>query len=79
MLRNGRSSASTTAFQIVLGGDFNLVPIEPMVLVEARVFGCNHGMLEIGRDLAERNEFIAFVIRSVVSPGLLAALDVHRG
>jgi hypothetical protein len=48
-------------------------------LVEARVFGCNHGMLEIGRDLAERNEFIAFVIRSVVSPGLQAALDVHRG
>jgi len=36
-------------------------------------------VLEIGRDLAERNEFVAFVIRRVVNPGLQAALGVHRG
>jgi hypothetical protein len=36
-------------------------------------------VLEIGRDLAERNEFVAFAIRRVVNPGLQAALDVHRG
>jgi len=36
-------------------------------------------VLEIGRDLAERDEFVAFVIRSVVNPGLQAALDVYRG
>jgi hypothetical protein len=34
-------------------------------------------VLEIGRDLAERNEFVAFAIRRVVNPGLQAALDLH--
>jgi len=57
----------------------DLVPIEAMVLVEARVLGGDHGVLQMGRDLAERKEFIAFVIRSAVSPGLQAALDVHGG
>jgi hypothetical protein len=55
------------------------VPIEAMVLVEARVLRGDDSVLEIGRDLAERNEFVAFVIRRVVNPGLQAALDVHRG
>jgi len=50
-----------------------------MVLVEARVLRRDYSVLEIGRDLAERNEFVAFVIRSMVNPGLQAALDVHRG
>jgi hypothetical protein len=36
-------------------------------------------MLEIERDLAERNEFVAFSIRRVVNPGLHAALHVHHG
>jgi hypothetical protein len=36
-------------------------------------------VLEIGRDLAEWNEFVAFAIRRVVNPCLQAALDVHRG
>jgi hypothetical protein len=50
-----------------------------MVLVEACVLRCDYCVLEIGRDLAERNEFVVFMIRSVVNPGLQAALDVHRG
>jgi hypothetical protein len=50
-----------------------------MVLVEAGVLRGDYSVLEIGRDLAERNEFVAFVIWSVVYPGLQAALDVHRG
>jgi hypothetical protein len=50
-----------------------------MVLVEVRVLGGDYTVLEIGRDLAERNEFVAFAIRRVVNPGLQAALDVHRG
>src|SRR5208282_1212442 len=79
LLRNGGSSASATAFQIVFGSDLDLVPIEPMVLVEARVLRGDNSVLEIGRDLAERNEFVAFAIRSVVNPGLQAALEVHRG
>jgi hypothetical protein len=79
LLRDGGSSASATAFQIVFGGDLDLMPIEPVVLVEARVLRRNYGVLEIGRDLPERNEFVAFVIRTVVNPGLQAPLDVHRG
>src|SRR5258708_12615 len=50
-----------------------------MVLVEMRVLCGDYSVLEIGRDLAERNEFVAFAIRLVVNPGLQAALDVHRG
>jgi hypothetical protein len=50
-----------------------------MVLVEVRVLCGDYSVLEIGRDLAERNEFVAFAIRRVVNPGLQAALDVHRG
>jgi hypothetical protein len=50
-----------------------------MVLVEARVLRGDYCVLEIGRDLAERNEFVALVIRSVMNPGLQAALDVHCG
>jgi hypothetical protein len=79
LLRKGGRSASAAAFQIIFGSDFDLVPIEPMVLVEARVLRGDHSMLEIGRDFAERNEFVAGVIRSVVNPGLQLALDVHRG
>ena len=79
LLRNGGSSASAIAFQIVLGSDLDLVPIESMVLVEVRVLCGDYSVLEIGRDLAERNEFVAFAIRRVVNPGLQAALDVHRG
>jgi hypothetical protein len=79
VLRNGGSSASAAAFQIVFGSDLDLVPIEPMVLVEACVLRGDDGMLQIGRDLAERNELVAFAIRRVVKPGLQAALRVHRG
>jgi hypothetical protein len=50
-----------------------------MVLVEVRVLCGDYSVLEIGRDLAERNEFVVFVIRSVVNPGLQPALDMHRG
>jgi hypothetical protein len=79
LLRNSGSSASTIAFQIVLGGDLDLVPIESMVLVEVRVLRGDYSVLEIGRNLAERNEFVVLVIRRVVNPGLQSALDVHRG
>ena len=79
MLRNGGSSATAAAFQIVFGGDFDLVPIEAMVLVEARVLGGDYRVLEIELDLVERNEFVAFVIGSAVNPGLQPALEVHRG
>ena len=79
MLRNGGSSARAIAFQIVFGSDLDLLPIEPMVLVEPRVLGSDYSVLEIWRDLDEWNEFVAFVVRSVVNPGLQVALDVHRG
>jgi len=49
------------------------------VLVEARVFRGDDSMLEIGRDLTQRNEFVSFVIGRVVNPGLQASLRVHGG
>jgi hypothetical protein len=78
LLRNGGSSASAFAVQVLLGSNLDLVPIESMVLVEVRVLSGDYSMLEIGRDLAERNEFVLFAIRLVETPGLQAALDVHR-
>jgi hypothetical protein len=78
LLRNGGSSARAFAFHIFLGCDFNLVPVEAMVLVEARILGGDYSVLEVGRDLAERNEGVAFAIRLVVYPGLHAPLDVYR-
>jgi hypothetical protein len=50
-----------------------------MVPVEVRVLCGDYSVLEISRDLAERNEFVAFAMRRVVNRGLQAALDVHRG
>jgi len=44
------------------------VPIESMVLVEARVFRGDDSVLKIERDLAERDEFVSFVIRRAVNP-----------
>jgi hypothetical protein len=79
LLRKGGPSANATAFNIVFGSDFDCVPIKPMVLVEARVLRGNDGVLQIGRDLAERNECVAFVARRVVYPGLQAALDMYGG
>ena len=78
LLRNGGSSASALTVQIFLGSNLDLVPIESMVLVEVRVLGGDYSVLEIGRDLAERNEFVLFAIWLVETPGLQAALDVHR-
>ena len=79
LLRQGGPSANTAAFHIAFGSDLHRVPIESMMLVEARVFGGDDRMLEIGRDLTQRNEFVLLVIRRVVNPGLQAALQVHRG
>ncbi len=60
--------ASAITLQIVFGSDLDLLPIESMVLVEARVLCGNHSVLEIGRDLAERNKLIAFAIWRVMNP-----------
>jgi hypothetical protein len=49
------------------------------VLVEARVFSGDHGVLEVGRDLAEGNEFVVLVVGRAVDEGLEAALDVDSG
>ena len=65
-------------FQIVFGGDLNLVPIEPVVLVKACVLRGDYSVLEIERDLAERNELVVFVIRRAVNLGLQPALHMHR-
>src|ERR1700722_3082743 len=79
LLRKGGPTANAAAFHIVFSSDFHRVPIESMMVVEARVFRGDDRMLEIGRDLAQRNEFVSFMIRRVVNPRLQAALHVHRG
>jgi hypothetical protein len=62
LLRNTGSSASAIAFQIVFGRNLDPVPIESIVLVEVRVLCGDYSVLMLGRDLAERNEFVAFAI-----------------
>jgi hypothetical protein len=49
------------------------------MLIEALVFGGDHRVLKIGRDLAERDEFVARVVGSAVSPALKLALHLYRG
>ena len=79
LLGNSGAAADASTFEIVFGGDLNGLPIEAVMLVEACVFGGNGSMLKIGADLAEGNEVVMIVIRSVVNPGLHAALDVDGG
>jgi hypothetical protein len=55
----------------------DLVPIEAMMLVEARVFRGDDGVLKIGRDLTQRNKFVAFAIGRAVDPGLQVTLGLH--
>src|SRR5262249_58550264 len=75
----GGPATNAAAIQIVFSSDLHRLPIESMMLVEARVFRGDDRMLEIGRDLAQRNEFVSFAIRLVVKPRLKAALHVHHG
>jgi len=79
LLREGGTSANAATFHILFGGELDRMPIEAMVLVETRVLSGDYSVLEIGRYLAEPNEFVAFLIRRAMNPGLHAALDVHRG
>src|SRR6185312_16959599 len=55
------------------------MPIESVVLVEARVLRGNDSMLKVGRNLIKRNKFVAIAIRRTVSPGLQVSLNVYRG
>ena len=79
LLGEGGASAKATAFHVVFRSDLDRLPIESVMLVEARVFRGDDGMLEIERDLAEGNEFVSLMIRRVLKPGLEAALHLHRG
>src|SRR5277367_4473845 len=77
LLGKGRGSTAATAFPIVVGSDLDFVPIEAMVLVETRIFRGYDRVLKIGRDLTERNKFIALAIGRLVNPGLQATLGLH--
>ena len=79
LLGEGGAAAKAAAFHIVFGGDLDGVPIEAVMLVKAGVFGSDDGVLEIGGNLAKRNEIVALVIGGVVNPRLEAALEVHGG
>ena len=79
LLRKRGASTNAAAFHIVFRSVLNRLPIESTMLVEARVFSRDDSMLEIGGDLAQRNEFVSFLIRRVVNQGLQAALHVYCG
>ena len=79
LLRQRGSSSNATSFQVFFSSDLYLVPIEPMMLVKARILCGDYRMLEIGRYLAERNEFVSFPIGGVVNPGLQTAFGLHGG
>jgi hypothetical protein len=66
-----------SAFHIVFGGSLYRAPIESVMLIEARIFRGNDGMLEIERDLLQRNELVSFAVRRVTHPSLEAALNMH--
>ena len=46
LLRNGGPAAKTATFEIILSSDLDGVPIESVMLVEARIFSGNDGMLQ---------------------------------
>ena len=52
LLRKGGPSADATAFHIIFRCDLDRLPIESMMLIKARVFRGDDGVLEIGRDVA---------------------------
>ena len=79
LLRDGRATADASAFHVFVGSKFHGLPIEAMVLVEARVLGGDDGVLEVGRDLAQWNELVVLVVGLAVNEGLEAALDVDSG
>jgi len=79
LLGNGGASANAATLHVVFGGNLYRVPIESMMLVEAGIFRGDDGVLQIARNLVERNEFVALAIGSAVHPGLHAALQVHGG
>src|SRR6185312_13673189 len=76
LLRDRGTSARATAFHVFRGSESNLVPIKSMMLVETRVLRSDDSVLQIGRDLAERNESVPLVIGRAVNPGLHAALHM---
>lgn len=77
LLRDGGSAAHAAAFHILVGGNLDLMPVKPMVLVKARVLSGDDGVLKIGPDLVERDEVVPFAIGFVVPPGLQPAFDMH--
>src|SRR5690242_19365184 len=65
------------ALQIFFGRDLNCVPIESVVFIKASIFRGDNGMLEIERDLAQRDKFISLVVRRLMNPRLDMALNVN--
>jgi hypothetical protein len=78
LLCEGGTSAKAAAFHILFSSELDRMPVETMVLVEARVLCGDDSVLEIRRDQTEGYEFVSFVIRHGLIPALQAALDLHR-
>jgi hypothetical protein len=78
LLRDGGSPASAFPFQILLGGDLDLLPVEPVVLVKVPIFCSNDRVLKIAGDLVKRKKCGAWPVRFVLKPGLPATLHLYR-
>ena len=61
-----------------MNGVASAPPVESVVLVEARVFGGDRGVLQLGRDCLKGHKLVALAIWLRVNPGLGAALHLHR-
>jgi hypothetical protein len=79
LLCKGGASAKAAASHIVFSSKLNRMPVETMVLVEARILCGDDSVLEIRRYLTEGYEFVSFVIRHGLIPALHSALHLHRG
>ena len=78
LLGDRGSPAHAPAFHIVFSVDLYLMPVESMVLVEARILGRDDSVLKIRRNLVEGNELVALVIGRMMKPGLQPALCMDR-
>ena len=78
MLGDGGASTDAAALHIAIGGELDGVPIETVVLEEARVLCGDDGVLKVGRYLIEGNELVTLAIGLALHPGLYTALDARR-
>src|SRR5262249_8687009 len=80
LLRDGRPAAAELAFlQVLINYFLHLLPVDPVMLEEAAVFGRDDGVLELRRDAIQRNPVLALVVGLPRHHRLKPALGLHTG